>query len=353
MEIKKTEKQTDLFHVDLENSCIPVDKQKFRTRTRSYLPLLSKEESNISPQKILHEMMKDNGIRIVKSGLKCKEIKELHIGVMENRKKIQNGDFLDRVTMIYRDIFGHGQPVDEASWGEYMKCNPCGTKKSIEEVFELSEYMFLSELEKNGIPEQICECGCEMDHFHDHSITNEIIRKDFDEKEMFAVFLIDNEGISHGFSYAWKSTIKNLWEEKLVESYAHSKLDYETYLSNIITNGRENFNENTPIIYWAEIGQTVNARNGENPFLLAGTLFQSINNNHQSFPVFVGVNQELRSYAFVRAAGGIDVCRSEDADRVIVCGDTSQFGVEYSLGSKFSRKHRKVIRSVMKSVSVN
>lgn len=330
---------------DLQNG-----RQKIQTRSR--LPLvhpgiIGKGSVERRPPDI-HEIAARNGIRIVKSGLTSK-VGELHVGVMEDREKILEGDFLDKLAMTYRDVFGHGEPVDKTSWGEYMRCTSCGAQRSIEDVFDVSEYMFIAELEEErGIPEETCDCGCEMELFYDKTDllqeTEELIKK----KKSCLAFLYDEKYNISGFSYGWHSSISQIWDEKIGSLYSHSSLVYEDFLRQIKQNSSGKMDSSTEIFYWAEIGQVLPSRNIESPFLLAGNLFRSISDEDKKQPLVVGVNSKLRSYAFVRAAGGQDICRIDDSKRVLVTAPIHQLEKEYLRGKLFTQSHRRDILYIMR-----
>ena len=55
-----------------------------------------------------------------------------------------------RLIAVFRDIFGHGAPVDKGSWGEYLHC-PNGHRTSIEEAYRTAHYVPLRELERDGL----------------------------------------------------------------------------------------------------------------------------------------------------------------------------------------------------------
>lgn len=53
---------------------------------------------------------------------------------------LKHPGFIKDLVTCYRDIFGHGAPVDPASWSEYLFCPECHRRYSIGDVFDLTDY---------------------------------------------------------------------------------------------------------------------------------------------------------------------------------------------------------------------
>ncbi len=334
----------------------PVLSQTFQTRTRAHIPLVLSQAK--TPQELLAEKLwEENGIRIVRSGLQSKDIGELHIGVMEDQRKIQSGIFLDQVAEVYRDIFGHGEPVDRSSWGEYLKCRGCGNKRSVEDVFQVSEYMFLAELEKQEKIEndnsECDDCGEEMELFYDSDKTSQEIRQIFERDNSFGSFLIDSECIPHGFGYGWATSLQDLWKEKWEKSYQYSSLDFDVMMRQLKKRSSLELEAKTTISYIAEVGEIFPVRDGniDNPFVLTGTFFDNLPDKTKNLPTFLTTHRGLNSYVLLRAGGCREVCTVDDDDRVILEVPNARLAREFSDGARpFYARRSKEIKKILKEI---
>ncbi len=314
-------------------------------------PLAPKEfhSTPSSPEKKkLHEKLAKNGIQIVQSGLKAKDKSELHLGIMRDRQTIQNGSFLDQIAILYRDIYGHGQPID-SSWSEYMKCTGCGDKKSIEEVFGLSTYMFVEEVEKEGPPEVECECCNQpMEVFFPLEKLTQEIRDDFATRDLFAAFLVDDEGKPNGFEYGWNSTVQEVWEDRFQNFYAGSSMTHDKFLADIAKNG--DLTPDSPILYLSEIGHIVSHRTQQTPFDLISNFLGHLPNRAKERPILLTTEFGLHSHALLRAAGCWDISHVPDNKRVTMTGCPVVMANEYRLGARpFVRKHGQLLRKLLRS----
>ncbi|EKD47719.1 MAG: hypothetical protein ACD_65C00319G0001, partial [uncultured bacterium] len=142
--------------------------------------------------------------------------------ITDQHRLAEDDNLLENWATTYRDVFGHGQPVDKTSWGEYLRCE-CGTTRSIEAVYNRGKYDYLGTLEKDAplATEEKCpNCGGALDFFYGTQDLISEIRTRLTQDEFSGAFLVDEKSGIHGFFYAWITTIERLWREKLAGYYA-------------------------------------------------------------------------------------------------------------------------------------
>ncbi len=271
------------------------------------------------------DVLKESGIETITEALHVKGLPDLFVGVLRDKQKFIKSKLIKAVATAFRDIYGHGKPVDNTSWGEYLKCTTCGENQSIEDFYELDTYEHISELEKNGIPKNIScpSCKGEMELFwpSDKLIDNMI--KQFSEKILFLVTLHDAQGNIYGFEYGFKETIKQAWEDTISKLYKNSSLNYEEYLRQINQKSNGKLKEYTEVIHLVEVGQTLPSRGKDTFYNLLGTfLNDSIPKEiRETCSGITATQKGLNAYLISKLAEWGDICEVDDSKTVVLEGN--------------------------------
>lgn len=292
------------------------------------------------------------GIEIVQTGLSTPHLPSLSVGVMRDRVHIQDGPFLDNVATAYRDVFGHGAPVDKTSWGEYLHCEDCGTNRSIEDAYGIQTYAPIASLEedKNNLTSHECQCGGKMKLFYPPECICREIRSHFtDREDVFGSFLIDEKTQTpYGFKYAWVDTLQGVWNDKFSHFYKGTQLTYERFLEQTEKNTHGELQEDTKVLYLAEIGLMMPSRSPETPFALSGQLLKELPQSVQKLRTLMTMQDGFHSYILARTAGCEDICRVDDSSTIVLSGFPSEMESIYGLPPRdFQRQYGKKIRSVI------
>ncbi len=155
---------------------------------------------------------------------------------------------MESLVDAYRDVFAHGSPVDPRGWGEYALDKDNQTI-SIEDVYGLTKYTPVKELERNQIPHHKL--------FHPPLLVQKTIMQEMKKPGSAGSYCLDQSGEIVGFSWGWITTLIKLWEEKFNDFYAHSRLNCDEFLRTTCANSEYKLTPETPIFYWAEVGHTL------------------------------------------------------------------------------------------------
>lgn len=287
-----------------------------------------------------------HGIQIEAGPFLSRDSLELYIGRLLSVELAAESNFFDNLALSYRDIFGHSQKIDKSGWGEYIICKNCANINSIEDIHDTSEYKFLGELEKNGIPNlPKCEgCNSEMELFYEPSEFIKEIRRQIAEKGFWGIFAFDKQLNVYGFYYAWVDKLKELWQEKISELYTYSTLSYESFLEQISQNTNGVIGEDTNLLYLAEAGQVFNARGSRTLFAMFKAFFESLDETTMSSYSLTAITPEKETFLYATASQQKVVCEATDTPLKTLIGKTQDLSEALSLPPKdFFRRHKREI----------
>lgn len=301
----------------------------------------------------------DSGIETVRGPIQTKNTPPLWVGVLKNREKIHYGSILEKTVTTFRDIYGHGKPVDKSSWGEYLKCtnDQCKTTLSIENYYHLESYIHLVQLEQNGMPDHLLcpSCHAPIDIFWNPDVLLMEMRQQFTVKDIFAAFLYDALGNLYGFEYGWVDTVQSAWQEVIARLYRGMGLTYESYLEQLSQNSNRKLKEDTNVFHLVEVGQTVPSRNQETMFSLVGSfLNEAVRKDAlRNMPAIAVSQRGIRSYVFLRVGGFKEACVEEHSDIVVLLASESAKNLGESLAlplQQYKRTYFHVIKNIYKDI---
>lgn len=283
-----------------------------------------------------------------------KEMADLWIGKLKNSFDL-NLHFFQSLEKSYRDIYGHGKPVDDVSWGEYLKCLQCGKNLSIEAVYQNTRYVLLDFLEREGLAFTPFCCEQRMEFFYEPEKLALKMQQQFTRKKIAAVFLYNQENEIFGFAYGWLDTIEKIWEEFFSNFYQHTRLNYNSYLKQLEQKTEGELLSQSQIFYLAELGVSLPARKMEITFKLIESLLKIALENLKyaniqadKISVIASSMPHSNSYKLFRGAGCRELCQTDDFELVVLGGKLEALLKEFSLPPKdFFRKNLGKIKKII------
>ena len=256
------------------------------------------------PRQLGPEVLKDGGLLYQGGPFLMKMAPKLCIGMLKDRRKLCDGRFLDCLIDAYRDIFGHGSPVDKKSWGEYAQCqgSACRRMLSFEAAYNLESYVYIPDFEGSPPFVNLPRCpSCQslMSLFYlPHKLCEEM-KREFLQYEIFGVFLVGEDGRVYGFSYGWVDSLEGVWEKRFQEFYRSSAVTLEVCQSRC----REYFNCERPLFYWAESGHLLFARGRSVLFAMNRLLISEVLNSVGDMQCLFSTIPRSNAHALMVGAG--------------------------------------------------
>ncbi|MFH0834357.1 MAG: hypothetical protein V2A63_03130 [Patescibacteria group bacterium] len=261
-----------------------------------------------------------NGLEIVKDPFIGKDGRKLVIAVLRNHAKF--GDvMIARLASSYRDIYGHGEPVDKASWSEYLRCQGCQKTRSIEDFYRLTKYQPIEDLEKDGPPENIPCPSCEgkMELFWDPKQLVTKIRNQV-QKICLSIICDPNGERIEGFEYGWVDTLESAWQETIGELYHSdgSRMDYSEFLRQMVERSQGKIQPGNQFFHLVEAGMRPAVR--EHFFAMFGA-FMNATAPHEMIASGHGITatQKDSSAAKILQRAGWEITCGDPDSKIIVC----------------------------------
>ncbi len=214
-------------------------------------------------------------------------------------------DFAKELAWSFRDVFGHGMPVDPSSWGEYLRCSCCGAQRSIEDHYAIADYVPLHALEKAPPVPQPCPTqGCKGKlslFYHQQELEQQLLSR-FKTKTFCCSLALNASEQVVGFCYGWVDSLINIWKEHAHHFGVDHPCD-EDFLRQVevSTNGR--LTADSQIFFTAEIGISVPYRDPTLAKELNRLMFSSIPSHLQNLTTISLSQPDKMGYVFLESTG--------------------------------------------------
>jgi hypothetical protein len=296
------------------------------------------------------ELFKDSGLRHTSGPFTRKRVPRLWIGTIEDRRKFVEGRFLGRLIDAYREIFGHGIPVDKKSWGEYAKCQDaaCQAKLSFEATYNLESYVYIPDLERNlSCPDlpRCPSCQSPMTLFYlPHELQAEIW-EEFLQHESYGALLVGEDERIYGFSYGWIANFQEIWRRKFQGFYKPASLTFETCREQC----QRHLNCDHQFFYWAESGHLLPARGQDTFFAMSRSLLSGILRTRGDIQCIFSTAPSSNAHALLIGAGAKVICSLDDHPLQILSARVSDLWEEWGkTPSRFFRDNRARIEQALR-----
>jgi len=297
------------------------------------------------------------GLQIVDGPFQKNGMPNMWTAAITNKRQLESEDqFFVSFANAYRDAFGHGAPVDNITdWHEYMYCERCGNRKSIEEVYNIDQYQTVEYLEREKYQTTTCEdCDINMQYFFQtHNLIKIIRHRLFDKEAAFGSILLDENGRIYGFFLAWIETLQNAWEETWSTFFRENNISLQAFLADAEKNSTGMLLPDTYILHMGEVAQTLPSRHGDAFFSLLNGMFTAIPNEYLKL-MGLGISKpQIRTFLYLIAAGCSETFSIPNFNNqeVILHGPAQKIHDEYALGLRgFIKKHAKLIRQCQKDL---
>ena len=287
---------------------------------------------------------------------------EVFAGKMVDQAAIIQGDLLDRIAQLFRDIYGHGKPIDKSSWGEYSRCTDIACERNVEpicigEAAELEGYKFIGEVEADGPVLTPCpSCSSDTELFWEPLALAKRVRGYFETKntpetQIFATFLADAKGGIHGFEYGWMDTVQNAWDETISHLFSGTRVTMEEYLRQMKKNSDGKLTPDAQVLHLVEVGQPLPSRGPDTFQAMIGGLLNSAvpTEIRDNVPSITTVGKGIATYFLTRAAEWVDACTQDDeaVKNVTLVGSAKAYGEQVDLPAG---ERNKLLRETMRSL---
>jgi len=218
---------------------------------------------------------------------------------------IKDETFVTGLATCYRDIFGHGAPIDPASWSEYLHCPRCHRRYAIGDVYSLDEYQPLAELNERKAEGLTCKsvgCGALLQPSYPlEKLKNRLLNAMADHP-FFCSLALGNGGNIAGLHYGWVAPLEELWDDF---SYLYEGTDAtrKMFIHSARSRSAGAFSDETKVLYMTELGVTLPARDKRLLQGLVRAFFKSMPPEVIDLPSLAVSEPDKRGYALLDAAG--------------------------------------------------
>jgi len=242
--------------------------------------------------------------------------------IVNPKKAAQSSEFANALAWSFRDVFGHGLPVDNSSWGEYLRCHSCGEQRSIEDYYGAIEYQPLKNLEINTPGTSPCptpHCTGNLELFYSQeTLVNQLLSRLRNKTFCCSVALNAAEEVI-GFCYGWVDSLLNIWQEHAHHFGVNHPTD-EFFLEEVDTSTNGELSAETKVFFIAEIGISHPYRDATLAKELNRLMFDSIPVNMRKLPT-VGLSQpDKLGYVMLENSGNIPVFSAGPEDMTLLTG---------------------------------
>lgn len=212
---------------------------------------------------------------------------------------------LDELAWCLRDVFGHGQPVDPASWGEYRRCLTCGDQQSIEKTFNLDHYAQLKGLEATTKLSHWCQsakCDGRYTPCFSHREFRAKLQERFVGKTVCCSIALNSFDEVIGFAYGWVDQLSAIWQETEF-LFGPDAPDQAVFAQSLEHNTVGALTGSSPVLYMSEVGVTLPYRDGAFAKELVRLMFGALPDWTHGLPA-IGISQpDKMGYVQLDAAG--------------------------------------------------
>jgi hypothetical protein len=315
----------------------------------------NRDQSAIQNQLRPPVVFENSGLRQKSGPYIVKRLPRLWISTLEDCRTFAEGNFLDQLVDTYRDVFGHGAPVDKKGWGEYARCEnlACIGKLSLESVHGLDSYVYIPDLEKHlpfpDLPP--CPlCQSSMTLFYSPQELRNDLQEDFSCREIYGAFLTSEDGRLYGFSYGWADSLQKIWETKFQEFYRPSDITFQACIEQC----QRHFDCESQLFYWAEGGHLLVARNRNIFSAMTQSLLSDILSIRGDLQCVFSTIQSSSAHSLMLGAGAKVVCSFGDHPLQILSAKVSDLWEEWMKPpAKFFRDNRIRIQRALKDRKVH
>lgn len=259
------------------------------------------------------------------------EASDTYISVLRDNSAFIESELPDILADVFRDVYGHGSPVDHNSWGEYLRCHQCGHISSIEDAYDLEAYHYLAELERARQVSRDCpKCHAELSDFWKKS---DLVKKiqSIGQKDHLALALAHNGNNEVlGFEYGWTDTLESAWVDTISTVFTNNEVDWDTYRKTMKSDF--DLNPQDPVFHLVEAGQRLPCR--VNFCEVLGAFLNSAATSYQiNLPAVTITKNNISAYKILKAANWIDVCQSKHSPSVVLLGNVREMAQATQSGS--------------------
>jgi len=218
---------------------------------------------------------------------------------------MEDETFITGLATCYRDIFGHGAPIDPASWSEYLHCPRCHRRYAIGDVYGLDEYQPLAKLDESKAEGLTCKStGCEAPLHPSYPLAilkSRLLKAMADYPFFCSLVLSGSDGIA-GLHYGWVAPLEELWDD-FAYLYEGTDATREMFLHSARCRSKGAFSDKTKVLYMTELGVTLPARDKRLLQGLVRAFFKSMPLDVIGLPSLAVSEPDKRGYALLDAAG--------------------------------------------------
>jgi hypothetical protein len=230
---------------------------------------------------------------------------------------------LRRIVAAFRDVYGHGEPVDRGSWGEYLVCAR-RHRRSIEWAYGLASYRPLAAVEHAGapLPDRCPDCGAPLAFAYEQGDLMRALAGKMRDRPFHGALVVDASGGVHGFCYGWIDTVENLWAD-IAYLFAATDADAEGFLRAVGASTSGGVGPQAGALLVAEVGLTLPYRDEALFFALARAFFTSLPAAQRDLPALAVSEPDKRAYMYLEAQGYRPVFRRPGASATVVLGSVA------------------------------
>jgi len=218
---------------------------------------------------------------------------------------LKHPGFIKDLVTCYRDIFGHGAPVDPASWSEYLFCPECHRRYSISDVFDLTDYAPLAELDEPRLGIRHCSsasCKGRLEPCYSSEKLTARLTNAMTAYPFFCSVILGQEMRVSGLHYGWVAPLKDLWPD-FAYLYDGTKASEAMFLHSAQSRSSGRFSPDTKVLYMTELGVSLPARDKKLLQGLVRAFFRSMPEDILALPSVAVSEPDKRGYALLDAAG--------------------------------------------------
>ena len=242
--------------------------------------------------------------------------------VTDSAAVVDAGILLDELAWCLRDVFGHGLPVDPASWGEYRRCPDCGDQQSVEKAYGLDRYAQLKGLEATTKLTQQCQTeGCLGSYtacFNQGQFSTTLGHRFATKTVCCSIALnIFNEVV--GFAYGWVDRLDQIWPETAF-LFGPKAPNRRRFLDEVAVRSEGALDGSSQVLYMSEVGVTLPYRDSALAKELVRLMFEALPRWTHPLPA-MGISQpDKMGYVQLDAAGHKPVFSHGAAETTMMVG---------------------------------
>jgi|GEM_PF-1877159 len=225
--------------------------------------------------------------------------------LLDHKAATADETFIAGLATCYRDIFGHGAPIDPASWSEYLFCPQCHRRYSIGETHGLEEYTPLSELNESAAQKRTCEgadCEGNLEASYPLEKLKDRLRRALENYPFYCSVVTGKDDSIAGLHYGWVAPLEDLWQD-FAYLYDGSEATKKMFLHAAQSRSGGRFQPQTKVLYMTELGVTLPARDKRLLQGLVRAFFKSMPPEVIALPSLAVSEPDKRGYALLDAAG--------------------------------------------------